>query len=49
MRDAHHRLAIVYQDDAFGQDGLDGALAALRRHGLNPVVVTTVQRNSAQV
>ena len=49
VRDAHHRIAIVYQDDAFGQDGLDGALAALSRHGLNPVVVTTVQRNSAQV
>jgi len=49
VRDAHHRIAIVYQDDAFGQDGLDGALAALSRHGLKPVVVTTVQRNSAQV
>ena len=49
VRDAHHRIAIVYQDDAFGQDGLDGALAALSSHGLNPVVVTTVQRNSAQV
>ena len=48
VRDAHHRIAIVYQDDAFGQDGLDGALAALSRHGLKPVVVTTVQRNSAQ-
>ena len=49
VRHAHHRIAIVYQDDAFGQDGLDGALAALSRHGLKPVVVTTVQRNSAQV
>ena len=49
VRDAHHRIAIVYQDDAFGQDGLDGALAALSSHGLQPVAVTTVQRNSAQV
>lgn len=49
VRDAHHRIAIVYQDDAFGQDGLDGAMAALKSHGLKPVVVTTVQRNSAQV
>jgi len=49
VRDAHHRIAIVYQDDAFGQDGLDGAMAALTSHGLKPVAVTTVQRNSAQV
>ena len=49
VRDAHHRIAIVYQDDAFGQDGLDGAMAALKSHGLKPVAVTTVQRNSAQV
>ena len=49
VRDAHHRIAIVYQDDAFGQDGLEGALAALNSHGLKPVVITTVQRNSDQV
>ena len=49
VRDAHHRIAIVYQDDAFGQDGLEGAMAALKSHGLDPVVVTTVRRNSAQV
>lgn len=49
VRDANHRIAVVYQDDAFGQDGLDGALAALGRHGLKPVVTATVQRNSAQV
>lgn len=49
VRDAHHRIAIVYQDDAFGQDGLDGALAALNSHGLKPLVITTVQRNSDQV
>nr|WP_255618003.1 ABC transporter substrate-binding protein [Synechococcus sp. MU1625] len=49
VRDAHHRIAIVYQDDAFGQDGLEGAMAALTSHGLKPVAVTTVQRNSAQV
>ncbi len=49
VRDAHHRIAIVYQDDAFGQDGLDGAMSALTSHGLKPVAITTVQRNSAQV
>ena len=49
VRDANHRIAVVYQDDAFGKDGLKAALAALNRHGLKPVVTTTVQRNSAQV
>ena len=49
VRDANHRVAVVYQDDAFGKDGLKAALAALNRHGLKPVVTTTVQRNSAQV
>ncbi len=49
VRDANHRIAVVYQDDAFGEDGLEGALVALRRHGLKPVVTATVQRNSDQV
>ena len=49
VRDANHRIAVVYQDDAFGQDGLQGALAALRRHGLKPVVTAKVERNSDQV
>ena len=49
VRDANHRIAVVYQDDAFGQDGLEGALVALRRHGLKPVVTATVERNSDQV
>ena len=47
VRDAHHRIAIVYQDDAFGQDGLEGAMAALKSHGLDPVVVTTVELGRA--
>ena len=49
VRDARHRIAVVYQDDAFGQDGLNGALAALQSHGLKPVATATVQRNSNQV
>ena len=49
VRDAQHRIAIVYQNDAFGQDGLEGALIALRQHGLKPVLTTTVARNSDQV
>ena len=49
VRDANHRIAVVYQDDAFGQDGLKAALDALSSHGLEPVVTATVQRNSGQV
>ena len=49
VRDANHRIAVVYQDDAFGQDGLTAATEALARHDLKPVATTTVQRNSAQV
>ena len=49
VRDANHRIAVVYQDDAFGQDGLAAATAALARHDLKPLVTATVQRNSAQV
>ena len=49
VRDANQRIAIVYQDDAFGRDGLYAALDALRSHGLEPVAKATVERNSAQV
>ena len=49
VRDANQRIAIVYQDDAFGRDGLQAALDALNSHGLEPVATATVQRNSAQV
>ncbi|WP_028951842.1 ABC transporter substrate-binding protein [Synechococcus sp. CC9616] len=49
VRDANHRIAVVYQDDAFGQDGLTAATEALARHDLKPVATATVQRNSAQV
>jgi ABC-type branched-subunit amino acid transport system substrate-binding protein len=49
VRDANHRIAVVYQDDAFGQDGLTAATEALARHDLKPIATATVQRNSAQV
>ena len=49
VHDARRRIAVVYQNDAFGQDGLKGALAALKSHGLEPVVTATVERNSDQV
>jgi ABC-type branched-subunit amino acid transport system substrate-binding protein len=46
VRSGRHRIAVVYQADAYGQDGLVGARRALRRHGLEPVATAAVQRNS---
>ena len=40
------RIAVLHQRDAFGEDGLRSCRAALARHGLQPVAVATVQRNS---
>ncbi len=49
VRDARHRIAVLYQDDAFGEDGLAASRRALRRHGLTPVATATVKRNSTQL
>lgn len=49
VRSARQRIAIIYQDDAFGNDGLQAAEAALSRHNLKAIVTTTVKRNSANV
>jgi len=49
VRSARQRIAIVYQNDAFGDDGLKATISALETHNLKPVVTTTVQRNSANV
>ncbi len=43
------RLAVFYQDDGFGQSGYDGLTRALAQHGLKPVAVGSVPRNSTQV
>ena len=42
-------IAILYQDDGFGQAGLEGAKAALKKAGLEPSAVGTVARNSLDV
>lgn len=39
-------IAVVYQNDAYGRDGLAGAQKALAVFGLRPVVLATVERNS---
>jgi branched-chain amino acid transport system substrate-binding protein len=49
VRGARHRIAVLYQDDAFGEDGLVASRRALQRHGLKPVATATVERNSTQV
>lgn len=48
VRSGRHRIAVVAQNDAFGQDGLRAAHQALRRHGLRPVASASVERNSGQ-
>ncbi|MFO7628043.1 MAG: ABC transporter substrate-binding protein [Prochlorococcaceae cyanobacterium] len=48
VRSGRHRIAVMYQNDAFGQDGLQGARQALQRHGLKPVASASVERNSSR-
>ena len=43
------RIAVFRQNDSYGQAGLDGVNKALQAHGLAPVAVTTVERNSTDV
>jgi ABC-type branched-subunit amino acid transport system substrate-binding protein len=46
VRAGRHRIAVLHQEDAFGEDGLRATRAALDRHGLKPVAIAGVQRNS---
>jgi branched-chain amino acid transport system substrate-binding protein len=43
------RIAILYQDDAFGRAGYGGALAALERRGMSFAARGTYQRNTTAV
>ena len=43
------KVAVFYQNDAYGQAGLSGMQAALKKHGLAPVASATVERNSVEV
>lgn len=49
VRNAQQRIAVIYQNDAFGEDGLQATLAALKTHDLKPLTTATVERNSANV
>ncbi len=43
------RVAVMYQNDSYGQSGLDGVLDALDRRGLQPVATWYYERNSSAV
>jgi branched-chain amino acid transport system substrate-binding protein len=43
------RIAVFYQNDAYGKAGLDGVTLALTALGLQPVAAATVERNSVDV
>lgn len=43
------RIAVFYQDDAYGRAGLEGVTRALARRNLKPVATATVKRNTVDV
>ena len=43
------KIAVFYQNDAYGKAGLDGVNLALAARGLKPVALATVERNSVDV
>lgn len=43
------KVAVFYQNDAYGKAGLEGVQAALSGLGLKPVALATVERNSVDV
>ena len=43
------KVAVFYQNDAYGKAGLDGVTLALEAVGLKPIAVATVERNSVDV
>jgi len=47
VRFGRSAIAVAYQNDAYGQDGLAGAVQALRKRNLQPVATARVERNSA--
>lgn len=43
------RLGVLYQDDAFGLEGLEGVRRALERRGLSPVALASLPRQGTEV
>lgn len=44
-----HDIAIFYQNDSYGQNGLEGVQRALKKRNLNLVASATIERNSTAV
>ena len=44
-----NNIGILYQNDGFGKSGMDGIVAALKKHNLQPSVVAPIEPNSVQV
>ena len=49
LRYGREDIAVVYQDDAYGRDGLKGVRVSLAKRELTTVAETEVQRNSSHV
>ena len=43
------KIAVIYQDDAFGKAVLDGVKLALAKHNSTPVALGTFARNTLDV
>lgn len=43
------KIAVFYQNDAYGKAGLDGVQLALAAQGMKPLAEATVERNSVEV
>jgi branched-chain amino acid transport system substrate-binding protein len=43
------KIAVFRQNDSYGQAGLDGVVRALKTHGLDPVAIGLVERNTVNV
>lgn len=43
------KIAVFYQNDAYGRAGLEGVTRALERRQMKPAATATVERNSAEV
>ena len=43
------KIAVFYQNDSYGQSGLEGVKRALQAQGLQPAALGTVERNSVDV
>jgi ABC-type branched-subunit amino acid transport system substrate-binding protein len=44
-----NKIAVFYQNDAYGKAGLEGTVRALKRRNLEPIATGTVERNTVDV